>query len=223
VAVASLVVAVVAIIIALVSVRSTRRQAIASGRQAVASEAVTAIEGQRRHEELTPVLAITADARPGVRWVDMTVELTGPPGLGGLDEVMIRIRDDMPDRKPGAASQLTEEQISEVIWGPYRLNPGMRDTDSAGRAHGPFPLPVHEPHPLQLEPTTAPAWSDPASWHRQHEGKPVRVEVILHPRRARAVGSPAGGRGQVPARGICSLIMLFSGATLASARTSVRS
>jgi len=177
VALASLVVAVVAIIIALVSVRYTRRQAIASGRQAVASEAVTAIESQRRHEELTPVLAITADARPGVRWVDMTVELTGPPGLGGLDEVMIRIRDDVPERKP-AEGGLTQEQISEVIWGPYRLNPGMRDTDSAGRAHGPFRLPVHEPHPLQLEQTTAPAWSDPASWHRQYEGKPVRVEVI---------------------------------------------
>jgi hypothetical protein len=157
VALASLIVAIVAIIIALASVVYARRQAIASGRQAVASEAVTAIEGKRLHDDLTPVLAIAAEARQGVRWVDMTVELTGPPGLGGLDEVMIRIRDDMPDRRPGPGSQVTEEQVSEVIWGPYRLNPGMRDTDSLGRAHGPFRLPVHEPYQLQLEPTMAPA------------------------------------------------------------------
>jgi hypothetical protein len=170
VAVASLVVAIVAIIIALASVVYARRQAVASA-------TLTAIEGDRRRDQLTPDLAIAAEARQGVRWVDMTVELTGPPGLGGLDEVMIRIRDDMPERKPGEGG-LTREQISEVIWGPYRLNPGMRDTDSAGRAHGPFRLPMHEPYPLQLEPTTAPAWSDPESWHRQYEGKPVRVEVI---------------------------------------------
>jgi hypothetical protein len=176
-AVASLIVAIVAIIIALASVVYARRQAVASARQAAASASLAAIEGGRRRDQLTPDLAIAAEARQGVRWVDMSVELTGPPGLGGLDEVMIRIRDDMPERKPGEGG-LTQEQISEVIWGPYRLNPGMRDTDSAGRAHGPFRLPVHEPYPLQLEPTTAPAWSDPESWHRQYEGKPVRVEVI---------------------------------------------
>ena len=172
-AVASLIVAVVAIVIALASVVYARRQA-------VTSEKATAIESKRRHDELTPDLTITADVRPYTdnRWVDVTLELMGPPGFGGLDEVMIRIRDDVPDRKPRDGSQLTREQIAEAVWGPYRLNPGMRDTDSAGRAHGPFRLPAHEPYPLQLEPTTAPAWSDPESWHRQYEGKPVRVEVI---------------------------------------------
>jgi len=91
----------------------------------------------------------------------MTVELTGPAGLDGLDEVTIRIRDDMPDRKPGPGSGLTQEQIAEVIWGPYRLNPGVRDTDPNGRAHGPFRLPKHEPYPLQLEQTMAPPWAAP--------------------------------------------------------------
>ena len=153
-AVASLIVAVVAIVIALASVVYTRRQAVALEAAAVASKSTAALEGERRHEELTPQLAITAtrpddDSSPA----EMELELTGPPGLGGLDEVMIRIRDDMPDRVPGHGSQLTEEQVSEVIWGPYRLNPGVRGTDSRGRAHGPFPLPVHEPYPLDLEQT----------------------------------------------------------------------
>jgi hypothetical protein len=179
VAIGSLIVAVVAIVIALASVSYTRRQAVASEAAAAASKSTAALEGERRHEELTPQLAITA-AQPDAdsRSANLTLELTGPPGLGGLDEVMVRIRDDRPDRKPGPASQLTEEQISEVIWGPYRLNPGMRDTDSAGRAHGPFPLPVHEPYRLELERTIAPSWAPRGWWAGQYQGEPVRLEVI---------------------------------------------
>jgi len=45
----------------------------------------------------------------------MTLELTGPPGQDGLDEVTVRIRDDIPDRKPGPGSDLTQEQIPRVI------------------------------------------------------------------------------------------------------------
>jgi hypothetical protein len=96
---------------------------------------VTAIEAKRLHVDLTPELAITCTAPPGtdIRQADMTLELTGPAGLDELDEVTVRIRDDMPDRKPRPGSQLTQEQISEVIWGPYRLNPAVRGTDSLGR------------------------------------------------------------------------------------------
>ena len=167
---AALIVAIVAALIALASAAYTRRQA-------VATEAAAAIEGKHLHDDLTPQLAVTCTERPGTRWADMTVELTGPAGLDGLDEVTIRIRDDMPDRKPRPGSDLTQEQISEVIWGPYRLNPGVRDTDPNGRAHGPFGLPEHEPYPLQLEQTTAPPWATPAFWRDQYEGKPVRLEI----------------------------------------------
>ena len=137
-ALAALIVAIVAALIALASAAYTRRQA-------VATEAAAAIEGKRLDDDLAPQLAVTCTERPGTRRADMTVELTGPAGLDGLDEVTIRIRDDMPDRKPRPGSDLTQEQISEVIWGPYRLNPGVRDTDPTGRAHGPFGLPEHEP------------------------------------------------------------------------------
>jgi hypothetical protein len=110
-AIAALIVAIVAALIALASAAYTRRQA-------VASEAAAAIEGKRLHDDLTPQMAVTCTERPGTRWADMTVELTGPAGLAGLDEVTIRIRDDIPDRKPRPGSDLAQEQISEVIWGP---------------------------------------------------------------------------------------------------------
>jgi hypothetical protein len=107
----------------------------------------------------------------------MTVELTEPAGLDGLDEVVIRIRDDIPDRKPTPGSDLTQGQVSVVIWGPYRLNPGTRDNDSAGRAHGPFKLPKHEPYPVQLEHTAAPPWTTPSFWRSHYEDQPVRLEI----------------------------------------------
>ncbi len=108
-AAAALVIAVVAIIIALASAAYTRRQA-------VAAEAATAIEDQRRHDELTPEITVTCGER-GDRLADMTLELTGPAGLDGLDEVTARIRDDKPDRRPSPGSQLTQDRVSEVIWG----------------------------------------------------------------------------------------------------------
>ena len=89
----------------------------------------------------------------------------------------IRIRDDIPDRKPRPGSDLTQQQIAGVTWGPYRLNPGVRDTDPDGRAHGPFRLPKHEPYPVQLEQTTAPPWTTPAFWQSQYDGEPVRLEI----------------------------------------------
>jgi hypothetical protein len=169
-ALAALIVAIVAVLIALASAAYTRRQA-------VATEATAAIEGKRLHDDLTPELAVTCTERTGTRWADMTVEMTGPAGLDGLDEVTVRIRDDIPDRKPTPGSTLTEEEVSAVIWGPYRLNPGVRDTDPEGRAHGPFRLPKHEPYPVQLEQTTAPPWATPTFWQDQYDGTPVRLEV----------------------------------------------
>jgi hypothetical protein len=168
-AAASVIIAVVALIIALASAAYTRRQA-------VAAEGATAIENQRRHGELTPEIAVTCEERPGSRLADMTLELTGPDGLDRLDEVTVRIRDDIPDRKPSPGSQLTQDQISEVIWGPYRFNTGQRDTGQHGRSHGPFSLPRHEPYPLSLEQSIPPSWTGP-SWRTQYEDKPVRLEI----------------------------------------------
>jgi hypothetical protein len=166
---AFIIIAMAALIAALAGAAYTRRQA-------VAAERVTAIEDQRRHDELTPEIAITCEERGGTRIADMTLELTGPAGPDRLDEVTIHIRDDIPDRRPSPGSQLTQDQISEVIWGPYRLNPGQRGTDQHGRTHGPFSLPRHEPYPISLEQSIPPPWPGP-SWRTQYEDKPVRLEI----------------------------------------------
>jgi hypothetical protein len=167
-ALAALSVAIVAALIALASAAYTRRQA-------VAAEATAAIETKRMHDDLTPQLVVTCTERPETNQADMTVELTGPAGLDGLDEVTIRIRDDYPHHgtQPG---MLTQQQVAETIWGLYRLNPLVPDTDPDGRAHGPFRLPKHQPYLVHLERTTAPSWTTPEYWHR-YDGKPVRLEI----------------------------------------------
>jgi hypothetical protein len=111
------------------------------------------------------------------RLADMTAELTGPAGLGRLDEVTIRIRDYIPkDYKPYLDFDLTQEQFSQVIWSPYRFYPGVQRTDPDGRAHGPFGLPKREPYTVLLEPTIAPSCITSSYWS-WYEGKPVRLEI----------------------------------------------
>jgi len=107
----------------------------------------------------------------------MLLELTAPDSLDRLDEVTVRIRDDQPDRQPRPGSQLTQEQITAVIWGPYRLRPAMENTDPDGRQHGPFRLPKGEPYPVQLEPSVAPSWAGP-NWRNQYDGTPIRLEIV---------------------------------------------
>jgi hypothetical protein len=164
-AVASLIIAILAIIVAIVS-------AVYTGMQ-------VQIERDRRHEELTPDLKVDCISKDhDANQVELTVELVGPPGLDGLDEVTVRVRDDMPDRKPRPGSQLTKEQISEVIWGPYRIRAGLRDTDETGRTHGPFRLPKNEPYPVPLERSYPPSWTEPQRWRADYFGMPVRIEII---------------------------------------------
>jgi hypothetical protein len=160
-------VSVVGVLVSLASVRYTRQQA-------AEASATRAIGEKSQHDRLTPELKFTC-SRHGSEGADITVELAGPAGLDRLDEVTVRVRDDIPDRKPTPGTSLTQKQISEVIWGPYRIRLGLRDTDQNGRAHGPFLLPKNEPYPLPMEHSIAPSWAG-ADWHGQYVGTPIRLE-----------------------------------------------
>jgi hypothetical protein len=168
--VASLIIAIASIFIALGSAAYSRRQA-------VASEKLQSIETKRLHDDLTPQFRILCEPPRGGN-AEVKVELTGPAGLDRLDEVTVRIRDDMADRSPRPGSGLSAEQFNAVIWGPYRFAAGVRDTDERGRQHGPFNLPKQEPHLLRLEETIAPQWwIDPPQWRRKYEGAYIRLEL----------------------------------------------
>lgn len=138
---------------------------------------LTDIERERRREELTPRFEITCK-QTAEDLAKLDIELTGPDGLDHLDEVMITIRNDTPTRGdsqmpwgPNAA------EIQRVVWGPYRLVPGVDNADKDGRKvvivnrlfRG-------EGFPLALERTNPPSWkTEPGSWRREWSGKPVRL------------------------------------------------
>ena len=160
-------------------VEEARRQVEEATRQADEAAKVRVIEEARLHADLTPQITMVGNARDAEGTLDEVVlELTGPDGLDRLDRVQVRIRDDMP-RKPTPAGVLqVTEHWDEVIWGPYRIKSGLRDTDSYGRTHGPFPLPKNEPYPVPLEESFAPPWQkDWQSWRDQYRGAPVRLEI----------------------------------------------
>jgi hypothetical protein len=177
--IASLLLSLFAVLLAGASAFYTMRQANYTRRQADEAAKVRVIEEGRLHTELTPQITLVGKARDAEgKSAEVVLELTGPNGLERLDRVQVRIRDDMP-RKPTPAGVLqVTEHWDEVIWGPYRIKSGLRDTDAYGRAHGPFPLPKNEPYPVPLEESIAPPWqTDWQSWRDQYRGAPVRLEI----------------------------------------------
>jgi hypothetical protein len=177
--ISGLILPILAIIIALGAVWYARRAARAGERAAVANEqaalaesTTAALEGDRRHAELTPQLRIQCrPASPGSDQYKLTVGLVGPIGLDRLDELTVTIRNDHPWRGQGTplAGGPTPEQVEAHIWGPLRFVPhtgpgadparGVPGADAAGRTTPTGGLPAGEELPFFLEPTTPPRWS----------------------------------------------------------------
>lgn len=175
--VATLIIAILAFLVSVASVAYTKKQADATRKQAEQGERVAAIEQKRYHADLTPEFSLTCEGRdPNGLQVMLMIELTGPSGLDRVDEVTVRIRDDMPDRTPGQGSPEYLEEFSHVIWGPYRVKAGLTKTDQDGRTHGPFKLLKNEPYPIPLEQSYPPSWVTDG-WRDQFGGKPIRLEI----------------------------------------------
>ncbi|HEX4705841.1 MAG TPA: hypothetical protein VH352_27230 [Pseudonocardiaceae bacterium] len=148
-------------------------------RQAVANKQVAVIEADRRHEELTPQLDITCTEQYGDR-AELNVAFTGPLGLGRLDEIIVEILDDRPDRQPSPThlAEITIEKFRQFIWGPYRFARGVDGSDAAGRTVPPFALDRGDSRPLVVDRSMHPYWyTNPENWRLEQEGKPVRLRI----------------------------------------------
>lgn len=163
------------------AVTAAEKSAKAAERSAVASESGAALEADRRRAELTPRFRITADAvRPLVgnpgEDLTMTVFLAGPPELGRLDSLTVRIRDDYPERAQGSqiAGGPSREQVAAQIWGPYKFLPGSGPDgqlpDGTGRFTVTRGMAVGEPLVFILTPTIAPPRSSATFWERKMLG-----------------------------------------------------
>ena len=167
------------------AVAAARKSAEAAERSAAASETRAALEGQRRQGEMTPHFRVSWE------WERdrLTVLLTGPPQLEGLDSLTVRIRDDRPRREDSRiAGGPTAEEVAAQIWGPYRFIPGTgpgaspgSDTgaaDATGRVTPTAGMSVGESLVFALEPTPPPRWSGwgAAQW-RSRAGMLLRLQL----------------------------------------------
>jgi hypothetical protein len=142
------------------------RAAFTAGR---ATEALTAIEAERRWQELMPTFITTFtplnSTGPAIH---LDIELVGPLALQRVDSLTVRVRDDRPGRDQVGAARPRDaaalEQLKAQVWGPYRFTPhvgpdGHHRADGNGRqVDVGAPLEVGEGLRFQLEPTRPPAW-----------------------------------------------------------------
>lgn len=128
-----------------------------------AAGTLAAIERDRRHSELCPQFRLTW--QPAHHAPKLRVTLLGPPTLTQIDSLTVSIRNDIHTRGEGQllAGSATQDQVKNLIWGPYRFRPGTGPgearADDSGRATSyQAALPVGEQLTYQLEPTAPGGW-----------------------------------------------------------------
>jgi hypothetical protein len=180
-----IVVSFIALAVSLVSAVAAVGAWIANRQSAREAKTVAAIERERRHSELTPEFDLSYE--PGVGdWITLRMALNGPAALARLDEIVLLVRDDNPDRVelakrvPSVGNGPTPEEIADQVWGPYQFRYGADGADRNGRSIAPFALPVGESRVFVLDRTVAPRWTGPTgyeSWRQQYDGTPLRLTL----------------------------------------------
>lgn len=160
-----------------------------------ASDQMVVIEAARRHQELTPEIAVRIEPWGGGNRTTfrLFVGLAGPVTLRQVATLAVQIRDDRPGRATESMSfagqTATPEQIVAQIWGPLRLTPrlleGGGQVDQYGRSILiPQGLEVGESRQLQLDVVQPPPWTgadgDRAlEWWRSTVGTTVRLSIEM--------------------------------------------
>jgi hypothetical protein len=132
--IASIIIAVIALLTSIANAAYTRKQAVGQG-------TVTAIEQDRRHEELTPEFDITCTVKKtSDDDADLRVTLAGG-GLDRLDEVVITILDEVGKDHwgHGLPDGVTQEEAQAFVWGPWEFNTGPSAQVVSNRESRPRP------------------------------------------------------------------------------------
>ncbi|HEY9372596.1 hypothetical protein [Streptomyces sp.] len=169
------------VIAAVASVFAAAASWAATSRAADTADAVAAIERDRWHVELTPILEVEVHRLGTTERASLTLKLVGPPGLEQLDAVTVLVRDDDVDRTPRTAAPPTAEDVAAHIWGPLRFTPGIDDVAEPGRVTPVFPLAPATVKKFDMTNTHAPFWhtDDDAErrWRIEVRDQPVRLKI----------------------------------------------
>ncbi|MCX4790387.1 hypothetical protein OG369_30735 [Streptomyces sp. NBC_01221] len=152
----------------------------AAQRSSSTARMLTAIERDRRHEDLTPDIRLSLTGRFGDRG-SITVHLAGPDSLGDLTSVALEIiDDDMDHRVLNPTPSLTQADVDAHVWGPFRFAPGIDGADQLGRRVAPVPREMGRGRPFAVERTRPGHWMEgmvAEGWQGRYDGIPIRLRI----------------------------------------------
>lgn len=184
-ALAALITSILAALATLAALVYARRAASSAEDSAQAAAETARLDAERRHDELIPQFQITFLERGSgsADQGELRVELAGPAGLPGLDEVTITILDDADSDHwaRGLPTGVTEEQARLFVWGPWEFNTGASIQVSDNRTTRPRPYSRASGanwDRLSLRRTRPGHWMsmDDERWRKQQPG-PIRLQV----------------------------------------------
>ena len=166
--------------------------AVAAKKANEAAERLLAIENERLHNERSPRFKITCEpwTSGNQETLRLRVELLGPSALDQIDRLSLSVRNDNFLRGAERSSQLARgpsaEEVSRLIWGPYRLTPKVRSGDftvdeDGRRIDYDSPLPLGEELAFQMEKTAPGLWMTGLgheAWQRER-GAFIRLSLTV--------------------------------------------
>jgi hypothetical protein len=111
------------LVISLLALAAAGASAIYTRRQSATQGQATAIESDRRHDELTPVFEASCEIT-GDPGDSAMLKITLAGGMDALDEVVITIRDEsgIDHWGRGLPPGVTQEKAEAFVWGPWEFD-----------------------------------------------------------------------------------------------------
>jgi hypothetical protein len=172
------------LVISLLALAAASASALYARSQSASQDKATAIESERRHEELTPVFEAGCEAAGGLEDSAMLkIALTG--GIDALDEVVITVQDESGTDHwgRGLPPGITREKAEAFVWGPWEFDVNASAQVVSNRQTRPRPyslLSGKNWDVLALAATTPGSWmtgTTPDKWRKERRQQPIRLLI----------------------------------------------
>jgi hypothetical protein len=170
--------------ISLLALAVAAASALYARRQSVSQDTATAIESDRRHEELTPVFEASCEVTAGLEDSAMLkIALTG--GIDALDEAVITIQDEsgIDHWGRGLPPGITQEKAEAFVWGPWEFDVNASAQVVSNRQTRPRPyslLSGKNWDVLAFAATRPGSWmtgTSPDQWKKERRQQPIRLLI----------------------------------------------
>lgn len=174
----------VPLVISLLALAAAGASALYARMQSVTQDRATAIESDRRHEELRPVFEASCEVTGGLEDSAMLkIALTG--GMDALDEVVITIQDEsgIDHWGRGLPPGVGQEKAEAFVWGPWEFDINASAQVVSNRQTRPRPYSLLSGKNwgvLALAATRPGSWmtgTSPDKWRKERRQQPIRLLI----------------------------------------------